>query len=502
MKFIAYDLGTGGVKASLYDENLSTLAKSFIEYPTYYPQNNMHEQKPIEWWEGIIESTQLLLSKSGAAAEEISCVALSGHSCVAVPLDRELRALTESVPIWSDTRAVSEAKEFFEKVDEESWYMSTGNGFPAACYYLFKLMWFKKNCPEKYERTFKVVGSKDYINLMLTGSLYTDYSYASSSGCYDLKSRTMRSDFIKAAGIRNDIFPDIVPSHKIVGHLTAEAAKAVGLHEGVAVACGGVDNACMALGSVGAQEGAVYTSLGSSSWIPVNSRQPILDFKTKPYVFAHIEENMFTSAYSIFAGGSSFQWTKNVLCKDLGMENVYQRMDELAEQVPIGSNGIIFNPSLAGGTSQDKSTNIRGAFIGLHLGTTREDLIRAALEGIALNLRMSLELISKRVTLSDHLLFCGGGSKSKVWMQMFADIFNLKIIKSNVDQDAASLGAAAICARSMELCPDYSIIPELHHIEQCWVPNADSHAEYNKIYKIFTHVCDVVADLGDYMTNA
>lgn len=151
----------------------------------------------------------------------------------------------------------------------------------------------------------RVAGSKDYINLLLTGNLCTDYSYASGSGVYDLRKQMYRKDFLRVANLKEDLFPQIVESHSIVGYITDEAAKFIGLKSGTAVACGGVDNGCMALGAVGAEEKKIYLSLGSSSWVPVNSRKPVLDFKTKPYVFAHIEKDMYTSAYSIFAGGSS-----------------------------------------------------------------------------------------------------------------------------------------------------------------------------------------------------
>lgn len=502
MNFITYDLGTGGVKASLYDEKLNTLAKSFIEYPTYYPKNNFFEQKPSDWWNGVIQSTKVLLEKAGVPAREIACLALSGHSCVAVPVGAEKQLLTETVPIWSDTRAASQVLEFFSRVDEEKWYMTTGNGFPAACYAIFKLMWLKQEHPEVYRQIYKVVGSKDYINMMLTGEIRTDHSYASSSGVYDLMKRRMCPDLIEASELSAEMFPNIVPSHTIIGHVTPEAAAATGLEAGTAVACGGVDNACMAMGAVGAEEGAVYMSLGSSSWIPVNSTKPILDVKTKPYVFAHIDENMFTSAYSIFAGGSSYRWARETFCKDLDDKTVYQEMDQLASVSPIGSNGILFNPSLAGGTSQDKSVNIRGAFIGLHLGTTREDIIRATLEGIALNLKISYNLLIKHVSLSDHMLFCGGGSKSRVWMQMFADIFGIEIIKTNIDQDAASLGAAAICARAMNLWSDYAPLPALHAVELRCLPDPENNKKYEKIFPVFKHICDAVADLGDFMVYA
>lgn len=501
MKFIAYDLGTGGVKASLYDNELNTLSKSFIEYRTYYPQSNMHEQRPEDWWSSVVKSTKILLEKSNTSPDEITCIALSGHSCVAIPINCDRKPLFEYIPIWSDTRAEYETKEFFSKIDETTWYMSTGNGFPSPCYSLFKLMWYKKHFPDIFSQTYKVVGSKDYINLKLTGEIYTDHSYASGSGAYDLIRHQLRTDFLEAADISIDIFPEIVPSHQIIGQVTFEAAEETGLRKGTLVACGGVDNACMALGAIGPFEDKAYVSLGSSSWIPVNSRRPILDPDKKPYVFAHIEENMYTSAFSIFSGGSSFRWIKETLCKDLvnKEENTYDKMSSLAKDVPIGSNGIIFIPSLAGGTSQDKSINVRGSFVGLHLGTTREDMIRASMEGIALNLKVSLDYLTERTELSHQLLFCGGGSKSDFWMQMFADIFDMDIIKTNIDQDAASTGAAAICAKAMGLWKNYEKIKDLHHILNEFKPNPMNVKKYRKLLDIFKHVMNTISDLGDYM---
>jgi xylulokinase len=335
---------------------------------------------------------------------------------------------------------------------------------------------------------------------MLTGRVYTDYSYASGTGAYNLLKNSLEDRYLAAAGIPKFIFPEIVPSHTIIGQVTKWAAKETGLAEGTPVACGGVDNACMALGAVGPEEGRIYTSLGSSSWIPVNSARPVLDPVKKPYVFAHICEGMYTSAFSIFAGGSSLRWVRETICRDISEESsAYRIMDEMAERVPVGSNGLIFNPSLAGGTSQDKSVNIQGAFLGLHLGSTREDMIRAAMEGIALNLKMSYECLRQHTRISAPILFCGGGSKSKVWMQMFADVFNVEIIKTNIDQDAASLGAAAIAAKAVGWWKDYRQIRNLHHIENRSVPNPQNVEKYQRLFPIFEHATGVLADFGDFM---
>jgi xylulokinase len=150
VKIIAYDLGTGGVKAALYDESLTVLAKSFMEYETFYPGQGQHEQRPEDWWNGVILSTVTLLRKSGTDGAAVGAIALSGQSLVTVPLDSQNRPLLDLVPIWSDTRAESESEEFFSKISREEWYMSTGNGFPAPCYSIFKLMWLRKHNPQVF----------------------------------------------------------------------------------------------------------------------------------------------------------------------------------------------------------------------------------------------------------------------------------------------------------------------------------------------------------------
>jgi len=494
MKIIAYDLGTGGVKASLHDSALMPVAKVFIEYETFYPVAEKHLQRPEDWWKAVCAATKKLLSDSGTRPEEISCAALSGHSLVAVPVDEAGKALLELVPIWSDTTAEREVAELFKRISQEEWYLTTGNGFPSACYTIFKLMHLAKLEPEIFGKTKKVLGSKDYINYRLTGEMATDPSYASGSGGYSLASGKFEEKIFDAAGLPLNIFPDIVPSHSAIGAVTPEAAAACGLAAGTPIACGGVDNACMALGAVGGGEGNVYLSLGSSSWIAVNSSTPVLNFSKKPYVFAHIAERMFTSAFSIFSAGSSLKWVRdNVYSGDGG----FPELDIIADKVAPGSGGVFFNPSLAGGTLQDKSPNIRGAYIGLHLGTTRNELLRAAMEGITLGLKLSYDFMEKHASLEDSLLICGGGSKSKIWLQMFADVFNIEIIKTNIDQDAASLGAAAIAARAVGLWDDYSGVPELHNVELRCLPRPEYAEVYAEMLPKFALVAESLADLGD-----
>ena len=309
-KIISFDLGTGGNKASLYDSEGNCLASSFVAYETEYPLMGWHEQRPTDWWNAVVLSTRQLIQRSGVDVTTIVGLGISGHSLGAVPIDKEGNLLRESTPIWSDIRAQQEVELFFSKVDRDQWYLTTGNGFPAACYTIFKVMWYKNHEPQLWQNVDKILGTKDYINYKLTGKLFTDPSYASGSGIYDLKAAQYNQEFISASGISSQVWLEIVPSTQVIGGLSAAAANQLGLASGTQVVCGGVDNSCMALGAKNIRDGRVYTSLGSSAWIAVSSFNPILDKEFKPFVFAHVIPGMFTSAVSIFAAGSSFAWVK------------------------------------------------------------------------------------------------------------------------------------------------------------------------------------------------
>ena len=504
---IAYDLSTGGNKASLYDAAGTCLADSFVAYPTQYPNSGWHEQRPVDWWNAIVESTRALLAEADVDAAQIEAVGISGHSLGAVPLDAGGELLREGTPIWSDSRPDSQVTDFFSRVDEAEWYRTTGNGFPAPLYTAFKIMWYRDNEPEMFERIAAVIGTKDYVNYRLTGRVVTDYSYASGCGVYDLLGWDYSDKLLAAADLPREIFPEIVPSTEVIGTLTAEAAEALGLPQTVKVVAGGVDNSCMALGARNTAPGRVYNSQGSSSWIAISDDKPLLDEATRPYVFAHVMPGMFTSAVGVFSTGTSFRWVRDHLCRDLvaraaeSGDDVYDLMTAQAAESPVGANKLLFNPSLAGGSSLDESPNIRGAFIGLDLGHTRGDVIRATMEGVAMALRVGLDALTKLTEIGDEMVVVGGGSRSELWRQIHADLYKMDVVKTTIDQQAAALGAAAIAAVGTGLWPNFSRIDEIHQIQAVAKPIAAHSAAYDTLMPVFRKAAHCAAQLGDMLAE-
>ncbi|MHC4178852.1 MAG: xylulokinase [Planctomycetota bacterium] len=507
MTIIAYDLGTGGNKASLYDVDGRCLAAVFVPYETFYPQAGWHEQRPGDWWRAVVESTRRLLAAEGVDPRAIECLAISGHSLGCVPLAADGSVLRQNTPIWSDKRPAEQVTRFFQKVDPLRWYRMTGNGFPAPHYTALKIIWYRDNEPEMFARIDKVVGTKDFINYKLTGQIKTDYSYASGSGVYDLLAWGYSDELIAASELPREMFPQIVPSTEILGELSSEAAEELGLPRGVKVACGGVDNSCMALGAKNIAEGRTYASLGSSSWIAVSSEQPVLDERTKPYVFTHVIPGMFTSAFGVFSTGTSLKWVRDQMCPNLVEQaeqegrDPYDVLTALAATSPPGAKKLMFNPSMAGGSSLDPSPHIRGAFLGLDLGHTQVDVVRAALEGIALNLRVVLDELRRLCRVGDEMVAVGGGSKSRLWRQIFADALDVRVVKTNVGQEAGSLGAAAVAAVGAGLWQDFNRIDQVHQTEAVATPDPKNAQVYEKLLPVFRRACQTQSELGEMLAE-
>ena len=444
---LAYDFGTGGIKAALFAEDGRRVRDAFAGYETLYPASGCHEQRPADWWRAVVDSTRALGDVS-----TVTAIGISGHSLGVVPIDAEGTLLRDAVPIWSDARATAEAEEFGA---DDAWYLKTGCGFPAGLYSVFKLMWFRRHEPNWFDRVATVLGTKDWVNFRLTGVRATDNSYASGTGVYDLRRRTYDDALLARSGLSPTLFPPIVPATQVIGEVLPSVAAELGLGHGVKVVAGGVDNSCMALGAGAFANGRAYASLGSSAWIAVSGDRPVLDVRTKPYVFDHVVPGQYASALAIFSAGTSLTWLRDVLSLD------YAELDRLAAASGVGANGLVFNPSLAGGSALDPTRKIRGGFANLELRHTRGDLVRAVMEGVAFGLKVARDELGRQVPLAEPLVLTGGGAKAELWRQVYADVFGSRVVASAIGQQCAALGAAALAAVGTGLWPDFGRIAEL-----------------------------------------
>ncbi|MBO5295469.1 MAG: pentose kinase [Clostridia bacterium] len=494
---LSYDLGTSGIKASLFDENASCLKQTVAEYPTSYRTGGICEQSPKDWWSALKTATASLISE-GIDVAQISAIGLSGHSLGVVAIDKNGNLLSEQTPIWSDARAVEETKAFFSVVDEREWYETTGCGLSSHLYSVFKIMWYQKHEPTLYQNAVTFFGTKDYINFCLTGVIATDHSYASGSGVYDLQKRCYRTDWIAKAGLDADKFPPIFESDEVIGTVRHEIAAELGLPSGVAVVGGGVDNACMTLGAGCCEAGDTYASLGSSAWISMVTDHPKVDFEKRLYTWAHCVKGMYIPSAGIYSAGTSLSWVKKNLlgeqCED------YALIETMLATSPVGANGVIFCPVMAGGSPMDIAPDMKGAVCGIDLSIGREDILRAVYEGMAMELLLCLNALIADGTKEKRVLYAvGGGAMSAEARKIYANVFDRTVLIGSMPRNAAALGAAALALKGIGLWKDYRMLKGICVSTNAEEPDSEAVAFYKLHFQKFMLVCQQQANLQKFL---
>jgi xylulokinase len=261
----------------------------------------------------------------------------------------------------------------------------------------------------------------------------------------------------------------------------------------------------MALGAGCINNGDVYTSLGTSAWIAVCDDTPVTDTENRPYAFAHCIPGKFVSAVAIFSAGNSLRWVRDKLFTDLckeescGGKSAYAEIDRLAEASRICANNLFFIPTLAGGSALDKSPSAKGGFVGLDLMHTREDIARATLEGIALNLRVALDVLKSHVSVGEEMLVVGGGSKSEFWMRIFANAYNMIITKTAFGEDAGSFGAAALAAVGAGVWKDLDHVKTVLKSEVSAIPEKNAASTYASIIPTYKTLLDISSQIGEML---
>ncbi|RLE12495.1 xylulokinase [Candidatus Aerophobetes bacterium] len=505
---LVHDIGTTGNKTGIFNEEGKLLASSYHPYQTYYPQPLYVEQSPHEWWKAVCLSTKKVLAKAGVSPSDIACISLSGQMMGAVPVDRDGNLLRDRVWIWADARAKKQAQMILKKLGGmERFYQITALGHIPECNAVFKMVWMKEKEPDLYRKTYKFLQAKDYIVSKLTGVFGTDFSDASNTGLFDIKKRDYSDEILYAAGISREKLPDIHDSIDIAGNITRQAAQETGLKSGIPVAVGGGDVPCAAAGAGVLKEKTCYIYIGSAAWMGIFSPEPLFDFKSMLCSFAHVVPGAYTPHYTAYSGGICYQWFKNICCgieseaaKKSGVD-VYDILNLKAQSIPPGSDGLLFLPYMRSGGAPYHNPNDRGAFIGLSLPHKKEHLIRAIMEGVALNQRIILELFQRQGVKIQQVRVIGGGSKGKIWPQIIADVLNLEVSLISLTQEANSLGAAIIGGVAIGMFKDFSVADKMIEVASRQKSRPQAHQKYEKIYPIFKQAYKSLVPVFDQLAG-
>lgn len=485
---IAHDLGTTGNKASLHHPDGRLTDAVTVNYPAHFAAGGIAEQDPEDWWGAVVSATRSLMEKSGATAESISGIVISGQMMGAVLLGADDRPVRPAI-IWADTRSSAQYHQLLDALGDDAAYNILGHRLNPT-YSLEKIMWVRDNEPDVWSRVRRVCVAKDYVALRISGRLATDRSDASGTNAYDQQAGTWSTDLLAAANLPVELFPEILEATDVLGAVTAEAAGALGLREGTPIVMGGGDGPLAAVGAgVVSPEDGAYVSLGTSSWISFVTDVPVLDPSLRTFTFNNVVPGTFIPTATMQAGGASIQWFSEIFNPDPTSKDTAALIDEASSDVD--TEGLIFLPYLLGERSPLWEPSARGAFIGLARHHTRAHMMRAVMEGVAYNLLTCICAFRDSGHPIDRITAVSGGAQSDTFLQVLADVWGIPVLRRNIVDEANSLGAAVTGAVGLGLA-DFSAARSLSDIAGEFIPNHALTQSHQERYALFNDAVDAL----------
>lgn len=440
MTTIGIDASTTATKALLMDDSGQVLGVAATEYGYDTPRPLWSEQDPGLWWHGTVSSIRRVLSESGVAADDVKAIGLTGQMHGLVLLDAAGAILRPAI-LWNDQRTGAQCDEIRRRVGRESLIRITGNdaltGFTAP-----KILWVRQEEPEIYARIAHILLPKDFVRLKLTGEYAVDKAGGAGTILFDLAKRDWSPEIVGALDIDPAWLPPTFEGTAVTGTLSAAAAAATGLRQGIPVVGGGGDQAANAVGTGAVVEGIVALSLGTSGVVFAASDQPAIEPEGRLHAFCHAVPGKWHLMGVMLSAAGSLRWYRDTFAP--GVE--YGDLVEPAAAVSAGSDGLFFLPYLTGERTPHPDPLARGAFIGLTVRHGRDHLTRSVLEGVAYGLRDSFELLREAgIARIEQVRISGGGVRSPLWRQILADVLQAELATVNSTEGAA-YGAALLAA--------------------------------------------------------
>lgn len=504
---LAIDHGTSGVKTSLISVYGQVVASDFEKTPIHFLPNGGAEQDPEDWWKALVATSKRLVHRGVVPADAIEAVCLSSTFSSTVAVDAQGRHLANSLT-WMDSRGAPYVAEVMK-------------GFPSVMGYgLFKvlecvkktagapslsgkddvahvLLW-KNEFPQVYEKTFMFLPSKDYLNLRLTGEFAASFDSIHLFWATDTRDihRVHYDDrLIRILGLEREQLPPLRGSTDILGPLLPAVADEIGLPRNTKVVMGSPDHQCALVGSGAVREYEGHVYIGTSSWVqcivPFKKADAIHQIASLPtaipgkYQSAN-EQDLAGGCLGFL--GDNILFHRNGLVSGEAPENPYAVMDEVARRVDPGSHKLIFTPWLNGERTPVDNTTLRGGLYNISKTTNLDHIVRAFLEGVAYNTRWSLRYVEKFVKRPlNPLNIVGGGARSDVWCQIFADVLDREIRQVRDPLQANARGAAFIASVGLGHIT-FDDIPDLIAYENIFVPTSANRGIYDELFGSFLEI--------------
>lgn len=499
---LAIDLGTSGPKTAVIsiDGTIVGTGKSPVE-STYLP-NDGAEQDPEAVWRACTDACRQALIAAAVPRDRVRAVICSSQYSSVVPVDKAGKP-TMNMLLWLDQRGDKKRlKKFdtFPRMADAPWQLLRWlriHGLPpvgGGSESLSHIRWVKYARPEIYERTYKFLEPMDYLTMRFTGKFTANQSTMLMSLVTDNRSLTIddyHPALLKYSLIDREKLPDLVPLDAIVGNVLPDIADELGLSPETKVITGLNDTQSGGM--------ATYAFSGDHAAISVGSTSVMIthvDFKKTDVIHAilsmpsPVPDTYFVMAENGIAGGALEHFLENLIYArdhfgELSSEDRFALLGKAVDEVPPGSDGVLFLPWMGGAIAPAADAKMRGGFLNLGMNTTRSHMARSVLEGVAMNLRWlkgPVEKFTKR--RFTHFLYYGGGAESDAWSQILADVLDAPVHQLANPRYATCLGAGLLAFERLGML-GFDDFQRLVPIKQVYDPNEQVQPIYDKAFKQF-----------------
>lgn len=451
---IGIDIGTQGTKAALFNEDMEMIATAFEASKLISPKPGTVWQEPDDLYASCAATIRELLDKSGVAAKDVAAVGIDGQMAGIMGIDESGEASTY-YDSWLDTRCGKYMEEMRSRAGKRIIELSGG---PATYVHGPKILWWKNEHPEAYEKTARFVMPQAYVVGRMTGlsasEAYFDYTHLHFSCLADNAGKRWSDELLETFDIDKSKMPRIVSPFEVVGRVTKDFAAISGLVEGIPVVAGCGDTAASTFGSGMFDRGQILDCAGTASVLcsVVDSFVPDVENETLTMMRSPVDGLFLPLAY-ISGGGMCVRWFRDTLSGKPAAS--YDVLEKEAGPVEPGSEGLYFIPHFSGRVLPS-NTDLKGSWLGLDFKHTRGHMYRAVMESIAYEYKFYLSVLRSLYPDDDFrsMVTIGGGAKSALFSQIKADVLGVDVMVFETGETAL-LGSAVIAACGVGMLSDY-----------------------------------------------